>query len=219
MSQGFSVKEFQSYLKDEVTKVCAEQKLNFDKEKERSRAFNIWIAELYKENNRYIDTDPEDSLLGIEENVGFKQLMTTFENARIQTASRSNGLSKRAFELAFNYSKNRIQFGKSIFAFPRIYQKLQSIFLNLVGCKIYNLNVTTNYNNSIGNQLNSSITKMLCSNYCWINADISFQIHGSYGYAQEFEISRMLCDSRIMSIFEGTSEIQASIIAKQIFKK
>lgn len=64
MSQGFSVKEFQSYLKDEVTKVCAEQKLNFDKEKERSRAFNIWIAELYKENNRYIDTDPEDSLLG-----------------------------------------------------------------------------------------------------------------------------------------------------------
>ncbi len=162
---------------------------------------------------------PEDSLLGIEENVGFKQLMTTFENARIQTASRSNGLSKRAFELAFNYSKNRIQFGKSIFAFPRIYQKLQSIFLNLVGCKIYNLNVTTNYNNSIGKQLNSSITKMLCSNYCWINADISFQIHGSYGYAQEFEISRILCDSRIMSIFEGTSEIQAGIIAKQIFKK
>ena len=60
---------------------------------------------------------------------------------------------------------------------------------------------------------------MLCSNYCWINADISFQIHGSYGYAQEFEISRILCDSRIMSIFEGTSEIQAGIIAKQIFKK
>ena len=161
---------------------------------------------------------PEDSLLGIEENVGFKQLMTTFENARIQTASRSNGLSKRSFELAFNYAKNRIQFGESIFTFPRIYQKLRNIFLNILGCKIYNLNVTNNYNNFKGNQLNSSITKMLCSNYCWVNSDISFQIHGSYGYAQEYEISRILCDSRIMSIFEGSSEIQAGLIAKQIFK-
>jgi len=161
---------------------------------------------------------PEGSLLGIEENVGFKQLMTIFENARIQTASRSNGLSKRAFELAFSYSKNRIQFGESIFAFPRIFQKLQNIFLNIVGSKIYNLHATNNYNHSVDNQLNSSITKMLCSNYCWVNSDISFQIHGSYGYAQEYEISRVLCDSRIMSIFEGTSEIQSGLIAKQIFK-
>ena len=87
-----------------------------------------------------------------------------------------------------------------------------------MGSKIYNLHVTNNYKNSVENQLTSSITKMLCSNYCWVNSDISFQIHGSYGYAQENEISRILCDSRIMSIFEGTSEIQSGLIAKQIFK-
>ena len=159
------------------------------------------------------------SLIGNHEDNGFKQLMKTFENARIQTASRSNGLSKRAFELALNYALQRNQFNKSIINFPRIKVKLINIFLNIIACKIYNSSVTENFKNSNNNIISSSITKMICSNYCWVNSDASFLIHGSYGYAKEYEISRILCDSRIMSIFEGTSEIQANIIAKSLFKK
>ena len=64
MSQGYSVKEFQSVLKEQVEKICKEENLNFDNEKQRGRAFSIWIAKLYKENNRYIETDPYDSLMG-----------------------------------------------------------------------------------------------------------------------------------------------------------
>ena len=64
MGHGYSVKEFQTYLREQVQKVCSEERLNIDNDKQRSRAFNLWIAKLYKDNNRYIDTDPEDALLG-----------------------------------------------------------------------------------------------------------------------------------------------------------
>ena len=64
MGHGYSVKEFQTYLREQVQKVCSEERLNIDNDKQRSRAFNFWIAKLYKDNNRYIDTDPEDALLG-----------------------------------------------------------------------------------------------------------------------------------------------------------
>ena len=161
---------------------------------------------------------PESSLIGTDEGLGFKQLMSTFESARLQTAARSNGLSVRAFELALLYSLSRVQFDKKIFEFPRIYKKLVHMLINIFACKAFTLDVANDFEKKVRNTKESSMVKLFCANYAWINSDISLQIHGSYGYAQEYEISRILCDSRIMSIFEGTSEIQAGIIAKELIK-
>ena len=97
MAQGYSVKEFQSYLKEQVEKICSDENLTYDNEKQRSRAFNLWIARLYKENNRYIDTDPEDALLGERSDLKIDLFLEdTNDNVIYLIQSEFTGTSKKS---------------------------------------------------------------------------------------------------------------------------
>lgn len=155
-----------------------------------------------------------EGLLGGVESQGFKQLMATMETARIQTASRSIGVAQNALELALCYARERIQFGKPILEFPRIAQKVawMAVETMLVRQLVYHAARTRDRQQR--SDIEASMAKLLSARVAWSNADNAVQVHGGNGYAEEFPISRVLCDARILSIFEGSSEIQAQIIAR-----
>ncbi len=159
-------------------------------------------------------TAPADALLGGEEGQGFKQLMRTFEGARIQTAARAVGVAKRALELGLDYALNRKQFGKAIIAFPRVSDKLAMSLVDLILSRELTYAAARAKDSGKRCDIEAGMAKLLAARTAWSNADSALQIHGGNGYALEYEISRILCDARILNIFEGAAEIQAQVIAK-----
>ena len=157
---------------------------------------------------------PVDALLGGEEGQGFKQLMRTFEGARIQTAARAVGVAKRALELGLDYAINRKQFGKAIIHFPRVADKLAMSLADFVMTRELTYAAARAKDSGKRCDIEAGMAKLLAARAAWSNADASLQIHGGNGYALEYEISRVLCDARILNIFEGAAEIQAQVIAK-----
>ena len=157
---------------------------------------------------------PADALLGGSEGAGFKQLMQTFEGARIQTAARAVGVARRAFELAFRYATDRRQFGRPIIEFPRVSDKLAMMQVDIVMAR--ELTYAAARTKDLGRRcdIEAGMAKLLAARTAWANADAALQIHGGNGYALEYEISRVLCDARILNIFEGAAEIQAQVIAR-----
>ncbi len=161
----------------------------------------------------------EKGLLGEIENKGFSQLMKTFESARIQTAARSIGVAQNALDLAITYSLNRKQFSKSIINFQRVYNKLAMMIVEIVIGRQLTYFAAKNKDLGYRCDLEAGMAKLLCARIAWSCADNSLQIHGGNGYALEYDISRILCDSRVLNIFEGSAEIQAQIISKRILDK
>lgn len=157
---------------------------------------------------------PAGALLGGEEGQGFKQLMRTFEGARIQTAARAVGVAKRALELGLDYAVNRKQFGKAIIDFPRVADKLAMSLADFVMTRELTYAAARAKDSGKRCDIEAGMAKLLAARAAWSNADASLQIHGGNGYALEYEISRVLCDARILNIFEGAAEIQAQVIAK-----
>ena len=145
---------------------------------------------------------------------GFKQLMRTFEGARIQTAARAVGVAKRALELGLDYAVNRKQFGKAIIHFPRVADKLAMSLADFVMTRELTYAAARAKDSGKRCDIEAGMAKLLAARAAWSNADASLQIHGGNGYALEYEISRILCDARILNIFEGAAEIQAQVIAK-----
>ncbi len=154
------------------------------------------------------------NLLGETEGKGFKQLMETFESARIQTAARAVGVAQNALELGVQYAKDRSQFGKSIVKFPRIFSKLAWMAMEITISRQLTLFSAREKDNDIRCDIEAGMAKLLAARVAWSCADSALQIHGGNGYALEYPISRVLCDSRILNIFEGAAEIQAQIVAK-----
>ena len=157
---------------------------------------------------------PADALLGGEEGQGFKQLMRTFEAARIQTAARAVGVAKRALELGLDYALARKQFGKALVQFPRVADKLAMSLVDFVLSRELTYAAARAKDTGKRCDIEAGMAKLLAARAAWSNADASLQIHGGNGYALEFEISRILCDARILNIFEGAAEIQAQVIAR-----
>ena len=154
------------------------------------------------------------NLLGEQEGKGFKQLMETFESARIQTAARAVGVAQSALELGLQYAKDRSQFGKQIIKFPRIAMKLAWMAMETTVARQITLFSAREKDNDIRCDIEAGMAKLLAARVAWSNADSALQIHGGNGYALEYPVSRVLCDSRILNIFEGAAEIQAQIVAK-----
>ncbi|MBE1528242.1 (2S)-methylsuccinyl-CoA dehydrogenase [Sphingopyxis sp. OAS728] len=159
-------------------------------------------------------TAPADALLGGEEGQGFKQLMRTFEGARIQTAARAVGVARRALELGIDYAVSRKQFGKAIVHFPRVADKLAMGLVDFVAARELSYAAARAKDSGKRCDIEAGMAKLLAARAAWSNADASLQIHGGNGYALEYEISRVLCDARILNIFEGAAEIQAQVIAR-----
>ncbi|QCB53047.1 acyl-CoA dehydrogenase [Sphingopyxis sp. PAMC25046] len=161
---------------------------------------------------------PADALLGGAEGQGFKQLMRTFEGARIQTAARAVGVARRALELGLDYAQSRKQFGQAIIAFPRVSDKLAMSLVDFVMARELSYAAARAKDSGKRCDIEAGMAKLLGARAAWSNADASLQIHGGNGYAMEYEISRVLCDARILNIFEGAAEIQAQVIARGLIE-
>jgi (2S)-methylsuccinyl-CoA dehydrogenase len=159
-------------------------------------------------------TVPADALLGGVEGQGFKQLMETFESARIQTAARALGVAQNALELGAAYAQQRQQFGKALIAFPRVHGKLAMMAAETMMARQLSYFAAREKDSGRRCDIEAGMAKLLAARVAWSNADCALQIHGGNGYALEYPISRVLCDARILSIFEGAAEIQAQVIAR-----
>jgi (2S)-methylsuccinyl-CoA dehydrogenase len=155
-----------------------------------------------------------ENLLGGVEGQGFKQLMATFESARVQTAARAVGVAQCAMELGLDYARNRIQFGKPILEFPRVATKLAWMAVETMFARQLTWFAARQKDSDRRCDIEAGMAKLLAARLAWGNADNALQIHGGNGYAQEYAISRVLCDARILNIFEGAAEIQAQVIAR-----
>jgi (2S)-methylsuccinyl-CoA dehydrogenase len=157
---------------------------------------------------------PEANLLGDEPGRGFKQLMATFESARIQTAARAVGVAQNAMELGLRYAMERLQFGKPLIAFPRVADKLAWMAVETMVARQLTWHAAREKDKDRRCDIEAGMAKLLAARVAWTNADNALQIHGGNGFALEYPISRVLCDARILSIFEGAAEIQAQVIAR-----
>jgi (2S)-methylsuccinyl-CoA dehydrogenase len=157
-----------------------------------------------------------DNLLGGVEGLGFRQLMQTFESARIQTAARAIGLAQAAMDVALAYAVERRQFGEPIISFPRVADKIAMMAVEIMIAR--QLTYFAARQKDLGKRcdLEAGMAKLLAARIAWANADNAVQVHGGNGFALEFPISRILCDARILNIFEGAAEIQAHIIARRL---
>ncbi|WP_238366826.1 acyl-CoA dehydrogenase family protein [Mesobacterium pallidum] len=157
-----------------------------------------------------------ENLLGGEEGRGFKQLMQTFESARIQTAARAVGVAQSALDVAMQYAQDRKQFGKSLIEFPRVASKLAMMAVEIMVARQLTYFSAWEKDNDRRCDLEAGMAKLLGARVAWAAADNGLQIHGGNGFALEYKISRILCDARILNIFEGAGEIQAQVIARRL---
>jgi len=159
-----------------------------------------------------------ENLLGGVEGQGFKQLMQTFESARIQTGARAIGVAQSALETGLQYAEDRKQFGKSLIDFPRIAGKLAMMAVEIMIAR--QLTYFSAWQKDHGQRcdLEAGMAKLLGARVAWGAADNALQIHGGNGFALEYRISRILCDARILNIFEGAAEIQAQVIARRLLE-
>jgi (2S)-methylsuccinyl-CoA dehydrogenase len=162
---------------------------------------------------------PTTHVLGAMEGDGFRQLMATFELARLQTAARGLGVGQNALELAYAYATTRIQFGKPIIKFPRIGNKIAWMAAELTLIRQFVQAVALRKETGLRCDVEAGMAKLLSARAAWSAADNAVQVHGGNGYALEYPISRVLCDARILNIFEGTAEIQAGIIARGLLQR
>jgi (2S)-methylsuccinyl-CoA dehydrogenase len=156
------------------------------------------------------------NLLGGEEGEGFKQLMQTFETARIQTAARANGVAQNALELALAYARERKQFGRPIAAFDRIAGRIGWMAAEVMASRQLAFFAAREKDQGRRCDKEAGMAKLLAARVAWSAADSAVQIHGGNGYAVEFPVSRLLADARILNIFEGAAEIQAHVIARAL---
>ena len=162
---------------------------------------------------------PAENLLGGVEGQGFKQLMQTFESARIQTAARAIGVAQSALDLGLRYGEERIQFGKPLVAFPRVADKVAMMAVEIHIARQLTYFAGRAKDEGRRCDLEAGMAKLLAARVAWAAADNAVQIHGGNGFALEYPVSRVLCDARILSIFEGAAEIQAQVIARRLLEQ
>ncbi len=157
-----------------------------------------------------------EHLLGGVEGAGFRQLMQTFESARIQTAARAIGVAQAAMEQALAYAEQRQQFGKPLIHFPRVADKIAMMAVEIMIARQLTYFAARQKDSGRRCDVEAGMAKLLAARIAWASADNAVQIHGGNGFALEFPVSRILCDARILSIFEGAAEIQAQVIGRRL---
>jgi (2S)-methylsuccinyl-CoA dehydrogenase len=161
---------------------------------------------------------PAENLLGERPGEGFKQLMQTFESARIQTAARAVGVAQSALDLALKYAQERQQFARALIDFPRVADKIVMMAVEIHIAR--QLTYFAAHAKDAGRRcdVEAGMAKLLAARVAWSAADNALQIHGGNGFALEYPISRVLCDARILNIFEGAAEIQAQVIGRRLLE-
>ena len=164
-------------------------------------------------------TTGRDALLGEIEGQGFRQLMSSFETGRLQTAARGIGVARNALELALGYARQRVQFGKPILSYPRVAGKIGWMVAEIMLLRQLVYHAARRGDTGLRCDVEAGMAKMLSARVAWSCSDNALQIHGGNGYATEYDVSRVLCDARVLSIFEGSAEIQANIIARGLINR
>ncbi|MEG3145687.1 acyl-CoA dehydrogenase family protein [Sphingomonas sp. RT2P30] len=159
---------------------------------------------------------PATNLLGAVEGQGFKQLMATFESARIQTAARAVGVAQAALDVALGYALDRRQFGRAIIDFPRVANKLAMMAAEIMAARQLTYHAARQKDEGKRCDLEAGMAKLIGARIAWAAADNALQIHGGNGFATEYQVSRLLADARILNIFEGAGEIQAQVVARRL---
>jgi (2S)-methylsuccinyl-CoA dehydrogenase len=161
---------------------------------------------------------PAANLLGGVEGQGFRQLMATFESARIQTAARAVGVAQAALDVALSYALQRRQFGRPLIDFPRVANKLAMMAAEIMVARQLTYRAAAAKDAGKRCDLEAGMAKLLAARVAWAAADNAVQIHGGNGFAVDYPVSRLLADARILNIFEGAGEIQAQVIARRLLE-
>ena len=160
-----------------------------------------------------------ENLLGGVEGMGFKQLMQTFESARIQTAARAIGVAQAAMEQALDYATNRVQFARPIVDFPRVADKIAMMAAEIMIARQLTYHAAREKDSGRRCDLEAGMAKLLAARVAWANADNAVQIHGGNGYSREYRVERIFRDVKLAQIYEGTNQIQRMIIARRVAKE
>jgi (2S)-methylsuccinyl-CoA dehydrogenase len=161
---------------------------------------------------------PADHLIGEKEGLGkgFYYQMEGFENGRLQTAARAVGVMQAAYEAASDYAQNRKSFGKNIAEYQIIQAKLGRMAVIIQGSRQFSYAVAKLMGKGQGAMEASMVKAYVCKAAEWVTRE-AMQIHGGYGYAEEYSVSRLFVDARVLSIFEGADEtLCLKVIARRL---
>ena len=161
---------------------------------------------------------PKGNLLGSEGD-GFKIAMDTLNGGRIGIASQALGIGQAALDMAIEYSMERKQFNKTLAQFQAIQFKLADISMRLESARLVTYRAAWQKENHKDYTMTSAMAKTLASEAANFAAKEALQIYGGYGYSTEFPLERLYRDAKITEIYEGTSEVQRIVIAKELIKK
>jgi (2S)-methylsuccinyl-CoA dehydrogenase len=125
-------------------------------------------------------------------------------------------VAQNALEVGMQYATDRKQFGKPLIAFPRVSGKLAMMAVEIMVARQLTYYAAARKDGGERCDLEAGMAKLLGARVAWAAADNALQIHGGNGFALEYQISRILCDARILNIFEGAAEIQAQVIARRL---
>ncbi|MHA3022873.1 acyl-CoA dehydrogenase family protein [Mycobacterium sp. BMJ-28] len=157
-----------------------------------------------------------DDVLGDAPGQGFFQMMDGIEVGRVNVAARACGVGVRAFELAARYAQQRATFGKPIAEHQAIAFQLAEMATKVEAAHLMMVNAARLKDSGERNDVAAGMAKYLASEFCSEVTQQSFRIHGGYGYSKEYEIERLMRDAPFLLIGEGTSEIQKTIISKNL---
>jgi len=161
---------------------------------------------------------PAANLLGGEEGVGFRQMMTAVELGRINISARAVGVARRAFEESIRYAQQRETFGRPIAQHQAIQFKLAEMGTKLHAARLMCYDAATRKQAGERVDLEAGMAKYFCSEMCWEICQEALRIHGGNGYAAEYPIERLYRDAPLMIVGEGTNEIQKMVIGRRLLE-
>jgi alkylation response protein AidB-like acyl-CoA dehydrogenase len=160
---------------------------------------------------------PKENRVG-EDGFGFKFAMKTLEGGRIGIAAQALGIASGAYELALKYSKERKAFGKEISKHQIIQFKLADMATLIDASRLLCLKAAYLKDNNENYSIAASMAKLFASKVAMDTTIEAVQIHGGYGYVKDFHVERMMRDAKITQIYEGTTEVQKIVIARNLLK-
>ncbi len=161
---------------------------------------------------------PKENMLA-EEGKGFKVAMELLDSGRVSIAAQALGMAEGAFDSAFEYSKTRKQFGKTINSFQAIQFKIADMAMRIEAARLLTYRAASLKDNHKNPILEASIAKTYASETANYVAKEAMQILGGYGYITEYDIERIYRDARITEIYEGSNEIQRVVISRMLLNK
>lgn len=161
---------------------------------------------------------PAANLLGGEEGLGFRQMMTAVELGRINISARAVGVARRAFEESIRYAQQRHTFGRPIAQHQAIQFKLAEMGTKLRAARLMCYDAARRKQAGERVDLEAGMAKYFCSEVCWEICQEALRIHGGNGYAAEYPIERLYRDAPLMIVGEGTNEIQKMVIGRRLLE-